>query len=186
MRGAPRVLLVSPLGEIRRRDPELRSFVNINHQEDLNKLKTRPTHGTFEKNIESTLSRLLPPELKKLREASVLCRGHKLLETPEVYSLYAANLEKRRFFFWAGITREKEAESLLALSEIQKGPESGALDFRGKDAFLAAANNYRQEAEFHMKSRCRFLAERAWADKAWCESRVMGKMGHSDRYPPKY
>jgi hypothetical protein len=59
-------------------------------------------------------------------------------------------------------------------------------DFKGKDSFLAAAGNYGAEAEMHMENGCRFLAERAWVDKAWCESWVMGKTGHGERYPPKH
>ena len=50
---------------------------------------------------------------------------------------------------------------------------------------LAAANDYRLEAEMHLRGGFRFLAERAWADKAWCESWVMGITGHTERYPPK-
>jgi hypothetical protein len=80
-----------------------------------------------------------------------------------------------------------QAETLLSWSKLQSDPKAADdLDFKGKDAFLAAADNYRQEAKMYFASQCRFLAERAWADKAWCESWVMGKPGHSERYPPKY
>jgi molybdenum cofactor guanylyltransferase len=187
IRGTSKVLFVSPVGEMRTLDPELKSFVNINRHEDLAKLQTRPTHGSISENFKATLSALLVPELLRLRDASALCHEHKFAEATAVFSSCAEKLEKEKSFFWAGISRENEGETLLAWSQQQKEPQAASdLDFRGKDAFLAAANNYRSEAEVHLEGRCRFLAERAWADKAWCEGWVMGKTGHSDRYPPKY
>ena len=186
IRGASKVCFVSPMGEMRALDPELKSFVNINRHEDLSKLQTRPAHGSITENFKATLGALLVPELQRLQEASALCHERKFAEAATVFSSCAANLEKEKSFFWAGISRENEGETLLAWSQLQKEPETAAeLDFQGKDAFLAAANNYKSEAEVHLESRCRFLAERAWADKAWCESWVMGKTGHSDRYPRK-
>jgi molybdenum cofactor guanylyltransferase len=187
MRGAHKVLFVSPLSEIRMLDPELESFVNINHQEDLSKLQTRPAHGAVKENLEASLGPLLEDELERLQDAAAFCHEHKLFEATTAFSESAANLERAKSFFWAGIGRENEGESLLAWAQTQTDPkEATTLDFRSKDAFFAAANNYRQEAGLHLEARCRFLAERAWADKAWCEGWVMGKAGHSERYPPKY
>ncbi len=186
-RGAQKVLFVSPVGEMKALDPHLESFVNINRHEDLAKLQTRPAHGSITENFTATLGVLMVPELRRLQDASALCHEHEFAGATEVFSSCAANLEKEKSFFWAGISRENEGETLQAQSQLQKEPKAaGELDFRGKDAFLAAANNYRQEAQVHLATRCRFLAERAWGDKAWCESRVMGKIGYSDRYPPKY
>jgi molybdopterin-guanine dinucleotide biosynthesis protein A len=187
IRGASKVLFISPMGKMRALDPELKSFVNINRHEDLSKLQTRPAHGSITENFEAPLGALLVPELRRLQEAAALCHEHKFEEASTVFSSCAADLEKEKSFFWAGISRENEGETLLALSQIQKEPQKAAeLDFMGKDAFLAAVNNYRLEAKAHLGGRCRFLAERAWSDKAWCESWVMGKTGHIDRYPPKY
>jgi molybdopterin-guanine dinucleotide biosynthesis protein A len=187
IRGASKVLFISPVGEMRALDPELKSFVNINRHEDLSKLQTRPAHGSITENFKATLGALLLPELQRLREGSALCHDRKFAEATAVFSSCAANLEKKKSFFWAGIARENEGETLLASSQLKHEPETEAeLDFQGKDAFLAAASNYRSEAEMHLEGRCRFLAERAWADKAWCESWGMGKTGHSDRYPPKF
>lgn len=187
IRGASKVLFISPLGEMRTLDPELKSFVNINRHEDLTKLQTRTAQGSITENFKATVDALLAPELQRLREASALYHERKFAEATALFSSCAAKLEREKSFFWAGISRENEGETLFAFSQQQKEPQTAAaLDFRGKDAFLAAANNYRQEAEMHLTSRCRFLAERSWADKAWCESWVMGKIGHSDRYSPKF
>lgn len=187
IRGASKVLFASPLGEMKTYDAELKSFVNINRPDDLLKLKTQPTHGSITENFKATLGALLIPQLQRLREASATCRKRDFAEASTVFSACAAELKRQNSPFWGGISRENEGEALLAWSQLQEEAESAAeLDFKSKDAFLAAAEDYRLEAEMHLENHCRFLAERAWADKAWCESWVMGKAGHSDRYPPKY
>jgi molybdopterin-guanine dinucleotide biosynthesis protein A len=186
IRGASKVRFISPMGEMRALDPELRSFVNINRQEDMAKLQARRAHGGITDDFEVTLGPLLLPELQRLREAAALFNENSFEEAATVFSSVATELEKQNSPFWGGISREKEGETLLAWSQRAKEPENAVeLDFKGKDAFLAAATNYRLEAKMHVKSRCRFLAERAWADKAWCESWVMGKTAHINRYPSK-
>lgn len=70
---------------------------------------------------------------------------------------------------------------------MQTDPQlADELDSKGKEALLKAANNYELEVEMHEKGRCRFLAERAKADKSWCESWAMEKLRQSNRYPAKY
>ncbi|MCW4017115.1 MAG: molybdenum cofactor guanylyltransferase [Candidatus Bathyarchaeota archaeon] len=188
VRGAEKVQFVSPVEKMRALDPELTSFVNINRQDDLSKLRTRLAKGSITNNFKATLGALMAPQLQELREASALSYEHKFTEAAALFSSCAAELEaQNQSPFWAGISRENEAETLLAWAKRQEKPdEATELDFKGKDAFLAAAENYRWEAKMHFANSCRFLAERAWADKAWCESWVMGKAGHTDRYPPKY
>jgi molybdopterin-guanine dinucleotide biosynthesis protein A len=186
IRGAQDVLFVSPVGEMRRFDPEFESFVNINRPEDLLNLQTKPAHGGITENFKAKLGALLAPELRRMREAAELSHEHKTEEATFLFSSCAATMEKKKSFFLAGLSREKEGEALLAWSQLQGDAAVGAeLDFKGKDAFLAAATDFGLEAEMHVKARCRFLAERAWADKAWCESWAMGKTGHGERYPPK-
>jgi molybdopterin-guanine dinucleotide biosynthesis protein A len=188
VRGAEKVLFVSPLGEMREFDPELKSFVNINRQDDLSRLQTRPAKGKITKDFKATLGALLVPLLERLQEASALSYERKFEEAKKVFSACAAELEdQQQSPFWAGLSRENEAETLLAWAQHQeKTGNASELDYKGKDAFLAAAEDYRLEANMHFEGGCRFLAERAWADKAWCESWAMGKAGHIERYPPKY
>ena len=186
VRGAAKVTFVSPMGEMKAVDPELKSFVNINRHDDLSKLKTRPAHGNITRNLEATLGALLLPELQRLKQAAELTRERNFADAAEALGFCAAELEKQKSPFWAGISREREGAALLVWSHLEKEPHAAAeLDFRGKEAFLAAANDYRLEAEMHLRGGFRFLAERAWADKAWCESWVMGITGHTERYPPK-
>ena len=98
----------------------------------------------------------------------------------------AGNFEVDDSYFWGGVARENQGESLLKLAQQESKPEASTkLDFEGKEAYLKAANNYRIEAEIHESNRCLLLAERALADKAWCESWAMGKHSHVHRYSPK-
>ncbi len=186
MRGASKVLFVSPLGEMRALDPELKSLVNINHHEDLSRLQARLAYGSITENIKANFGTFKISELKRLQEVSGLHNEIKFNEATKVFSSCAAKLEKEKSFFWAGISRENEGKTLSTQSQLQKESENAAeLNFRVKNAFLAAINNYRLEAEMHLKGCCRFLAERAWDDKLWCESWVMGDMSNRNRYPSK-
>ena len=54
-RGAGKLLLVSPVNEIKSLDPELKSFININSKEDLKRLQTRRAHGSVTQNLVPTL-----------------------------------------------------------------------------------------------------------------------------------
>jgi molybdopterin-guanine dinucleotide biosynthesis protein A len=187
IRGASKVLFISPLAEMRALDPKLKSFVNVNCPEDLSKLKIRPAHGIITENFEATLGALVMPELQHLREASALRNENEFAEASTIFSSCAAKLEKQKSSFWGGISREKEGETLLAWSQLQEEPEIAAkLDFKGKNAFLAAATNYMLEAKVHFEGNCRFLADRARADKAWCESWVMDKTEPGDMHPSNY
>jgi hypothetical protein len=88
--------------------------------------------------------------------------------------------------FWAALAKENLGEALLTLSDKQSEAKSGAiLDCGSKEAYLKAANNYRLEAEFYENNHCLLLAERALADKAWCESWAIGKQSHTQRYSRK-
>jgi molybdopterin-guanine dinucleotide biosynthesis protein A len=186
IRGALNVLLVSPFGQIRALDPELKSFVHINSQEDLARLQPRQAQGPVSENMQLNLGVLPLSELQRLRNAATLrCEGN-FTEASTVFSSCANQLEKEKSFFWASLSRENEGASLLQLSQRQKEPKSAAeKNDEGKAALLAAVNNYGLEAEEFEANNCRFLAERAKADRAWCESWAQGKLRKRERFPPR-
>jgi molybdopterin-guanine dinucleotide biosynthesis protein A len=185
-RGASKTLLVSPVKEIKTLDPELKSFININSKEDLNRLQTRRVHGPVQDNLRLNLGVLSISDLWLLREGAKMLHEGKFLESEKTFEFCAGNFEVCNSFFWAGVAKENQGEALMKHSQAQNDPEVAAeLDFEGKEAFLEAANNYRTEAKIYESVRCLLLAERALADKAWCESWAMGKSGHVHRYPPK-
>ena len=98
----------------------------------------------------------------------------------------ACNFEFSNAFFWAALSGENQGEALLKLSQHELEPKAAVeLDFEGKEAFLKAANNYRVEAEIYEENRAGCWLSERWADKAWCESWVMGKHSHAHRYPSK-
>ncbi|MGD0995215.1 MAG: molybdenum cofactor guanylyltransferase [Candidatus Bathyarchaeia archaeon] len=185
-RGASKILFASPVNHIKTLDPELKSFININFKEDLNQLQTRRSHGPVTEDLKVNLGVLSISDLQLLREGAEMFQGGKLSEAQSRFASCTSNFEVSNNFFWAAVSGENQGEALLKLSQQQLDPKAATeLDFEGKEAFLRAANNYRIEAEIHEENRCILLAERALADKSWCESWVMGKHSHVHRYPPK-
>jgi len=185
-RGASKILFASPVNHIKTLDPKLKSFININFKEDLNQLKTRRTHGPVTENLQVNLGVLSLSDLQLLREGAEMFQGGKLSEAQSTFASCTSNFEVSNNFFWAAVSGENQGETLMKLSQQQPDHKAATeLDFESKEVFLRAANNYRIEAEIHEENRCRLLAERALADKSWCESWVMGKQGHVHRYPSK-
>src|SRR5665647_1117968 len=70
-RGSLRVLFISPLGEIKSLDPELKSFVNINFPQDLTNLQPRPTPGPVIEDLRLNLGNLTSEQLELLLKAAL-------------------------------------------------------------------------------------------------------------------
>jgi molybdopterin-guanine dinucleotide biosynthesis protein A len=185
-RGAGKILLASTVNGIKTLDPELKSFININSKEDLSRLQTRRAHGPVTENLRLNLGVLSISDLQLLREGARMVQEGKLCQAESIFASCASNFEVCSSFFWAAVSWENQGEALLKFSMQQVDPKAAAeADFEGKEAFVKAANNYRLEAEMHEENRCMLLAQRALADKAWCESWAMGKHSHVHRYPSK-
>ena len=185
-RGASKTLLVSPVKEIKNVDPELKSFININSRQDLKSLQTRRSHGPVTENVQLNLGVLSISDLWLLREGAKMLQNSKILEAQKTFAFCASNLEGCDSFFWAALAEENQGEALLTLlHNLSESEPVAELDFESKEAYLRAANNYRIEAKMYENNRCLLLAERALANKALCESWVMGKPGHAHRYPSK-
>ncbi len=185
-RGASKTLLVSPVNHIKNLDPQLRSFININSKEDLKRLQIHLSHGPVMENVTLNLGVSSICDLRLLREGTKMFHDGKVLDAQKIFAFCSSNFEVCDSFFWAALAKENLGEVLLTLAHKQLESKSGAvLDFEGKETYLRAANNYRQEAEVYENNRCLLLAERALADKAWCESWAMGKQSHTHRYSRK-
>jgi molybdenum cofactor guanylyltransferase len=182
-RGASKTLLVSPVKQIKNLDPQLRSFININSREDLNRLQTRRSHGAVTENVKLSLGVLSISDLWLLREGAKMFHDGKVLDAQRIFAFCASNFEVCGSFFWAALTKENLGEALLTLSHKQSESESwSVLDLQGKESYLRAAKNYEAEADIYESNLCLLLAERALADKAWCESWAMGKQSQAHRY----
>ena len=169
IRGSLKTLFVSPLGEIKILDPELRSFVNINCREDLNRLNSRQGQGSAAGNLRLNIGVLPIENSQRLVRASSKRDGSDFYEASIIFSGCAVSFETQDSFFWAAVSREYEAKSLLSLFERCSKHE---LIKDIKCALLKAAQNYGLEAKIYEENHFNLLAERAKADKAWCESKI--------------
>lgn len=169
IRGIQKATFLSPLGEIKNLDPELRSFVNINCREDLTQLKPRQGMGSSTKNVNLDLGILLDEEIRALLKASSKRDMGSFLEASEMFLKSADEMENRNLFFWAAVAWENEAKCLL--NSFGQESEPKLID-QIEAGFIKAVQNYKLEAEIYLKNHCYLLAERAKADKSWCEVQV--------------
>jgi molybdenum cofactor guanylyltransferase len=185
-RGANKTLLVSPVSEIKKLDPELKSFININSKEDLLRLHTRRSHGPVTQNLQLNLAAYSIADLGYLKNGARMLNDGKFSEAHSTFASCTSKFETKKAHFWTGVAAENQGEVLLKLSQhLTDAKKAIELDYEGKEAYVKAADSYRLEAEFYASQRCLLLAERASADKVWCESWAMGKHSHVHRYPPK-
>jgi molybdopterin-guanine dinucleotide biosynthesis protein A len=169
IRGAMKALLVSPLGEIKKIDPELKSFININCQEDLSRLIPRQGQGALDENVQLNLGGLATGEIQRLSEASLKLDNFDFWGATKEFLECAVRFENEDASFWAAVSREYEAKSLLNLYEKCNKQE---LIREIIDALDKSAYNYGLEAKIYEEKHCYLLGERAKADKSWCELQI--------------
>ncbi len=162
IRGSSKLHLVSPLKQIHGLDTEFRSFVNINSQEDLARLKTRSIEGSVIDDVCFHRGNLPIEQLQRLRDGQKLLIERKFLEALPVFADCACHFEANKLVFWAAISEEKLGETQLRLSKKTVA----------KQTYAKAAENYGTEAEAYTANDCKLLAERALADKAFCEAKI--------------
>lgn len=178
LRGLPKVKFISTISEIRDLDPEFKSFININFQEDLTELQTRvSTDGPIKNSIQVELGSPKDSDLEILKEtAKSCCLDKKSADALKDFSALSEVFEKERFYFWTGICREKEGTIIQECLKTQKNTQEMAeLREKGWKAFLKAADSYALEAEFFAQRQIHLLARRAREDEAWCRK-------HATRY----
>jgi len=181
IRGALNVFLISIVGEIQTFDPKLKSFININSQEDLSRLQPRQAHGPTAKNMRLNLGNLPIAKLQRLQTAAEFFNVAKFLEAARTFSACASQLEKEELRFWAAISRENEGKSLLNFSKQHSKQKFAAEQaLKGKEALQKAASNYESEAKIYDNANGIFLAERAISNKEWCESMMKDQKSQRD------
>ena len=178
IRGALNVFLISTVSEIGALDPDFKSFVNINSQDDLANLLPRQAQGPINNSIRINLDDLPIPKLQSLQSASFLFNQEKFLEAAEAFSSCATQLEKEACYFWAAISHENEGKSLLGYSKLNRKQEITTEQAgKWKEALLKASIIYELEAKIFDKYKVIFLAERARSNKRWCESIINDQTG---------
>jgi Molybdopterin-guanine dinucleotide biosynthesis protein A len=163
LRAAGAVHLVSPLKEICRLDPQLRSFVNINSQEDLAALKTRSIEGPVRDDVCFDRGKLPVTQLLQLREAQKLLAEGRCFEVQNTLATLASYFEANSHYFWAAVSEEKLAEA-----QLERAKKNIA-----KQTYMRTAENYAKEATLFELKGCRALAGRAQSDRAF----YLEKMG---------
>jgi hypothetical protein len=161
-RGAAKLHLISPLKEISQLDPQLQSFININTPQDLDKPQTRSVEGSVKEDVCFDRGHLPIEQLKRLREAQKMLSEEKTLEAISVFGDCACKFESSGFYFWAAVSEEK-----LAQTQISRGKNAIA-----KQTYKRASENYAKEALLYQDKGCTTLAERATADKEFCEGQA--------------
>lgn len=174
IRGASKVLFVSTVGDLRKLDPEFKSFVNINLREDLARLPARVVKkGPFRENLRLNIGSPRESELKQLRTAAKHRDNGNFQEAYNRFSSSSTRLEREGLNFWAGVSRENEGTVLFNLLRKQENTELKKDDYiRGKTAFAKAARNFELEAETYDKNHISLLAKHAKTDQSWCQQRA--------------
>jgi molybdopterin-guanine dinucleotide biosynthesis protein A len=174
IRGASKVLFVSTVGDLRKLDPEFKSFVNINLREDLARLPTRVVKkGPVKENLFLNIGSLRESELKQLRAATRHHDKGKFLEASNMFSFSSTRMKREGLNFWAGVSSENEGVTLFNLSGRQENVElKEDYHIKGRAAFVKAAQNYGLEAETYDKNHISFLAKHAKTDQSWCKQRT--------------
>jgi len=163
-RGVSSLRLVSPLQEISRLDPELKSFININSPQDLAEPKTRLIGGPVTQDVHFNRVTLDWEQLRRLKNAQTMLAGNQGEETLNVFADCACRFKACGHYFWAAIAKEKLAEA-----QLKRGKNAIA-----KLTYLAAAEDYQKEALLYQAKNCTTLADRAMADKKFCKDRGVG------------
>jgi molybdopterin-guanine dinucleotide biosynthesis protein A len=160
-RGTSKLLLVSPLKEIKTLDPELRSFININFEEDLKRPQTRTIEGKVLENLRFDRGKLPITDLQILRDTQKKRGKNQFSDAENALLKCARSFEDQKLNFWAGVSSEKLGDTRLKLSMPN-----------AKEAYQRAASNYQAEAETYEAKGCRVLAQCGLADAVWCQSRA--------------
>ena len=171
-RAAAKTLLISPLKTINKLDPTLKSFININTQEDLTKLQTRKLQGAIQQDITLIRGSFLISDLQLMYDAIKIYQKGNFLVAKEKIDLCQRRSESCGNFFWAALASESKRKVLLKQhQQLQKNENTSnqqavfAFDFEYKNVFSNAVNNYHKEAELYKTNHCTRLLERAITDK---------------------
>jgi len=163
-RGASKLLLVSPLHEIKLLDPQLKTFVNINTQGDLTQLPSRSTAGEIKENHSINRGCLPVSEVSLLREAAKFLEKGNFLNATKIFEECQSSFCTHGIHFWAALSAEKKAEAIKRLEK--------RVSIEAKKAYKEAADSYGFEAVEYSSVGCRRLAECALADKDWCQTQA--------------
>jgi len=166
-RAATNALLASPMETIKNLDPTLKSFININTQEDLKKPKTRNLQGTIQQNITLNHGNFLASYLQLVRDADKMQQKNNFHTAQEQFDLCKKHFKACGNFFWTAMASKCKGEVLLKQLQQKETSPQTTMEWAIKyeEALFDATNNYYNEIKIYKKNHCRRLLERATADK---------------------
>ena len=165
MRGASKLLLVSPLQKIKTFDPDFRSFININSGEDLSKLPPRSTEGGLKENRVINRGSLSISAVRRLGDGAKFFSESNLHDAKKVFEECQMSFVANNHHFWVALSAEKKAEVLRGMDM--------RFSSQAKEAFAEAAASYESEAQEYVLKGCKRLAECAVADKEFCQAQTI-------------
>ncbi|MCW3982862.1 MAG: molybdenum cofactor guanylyltransferase [Candidatus Bathyarchaeota archaeon] len=169
-RGARSLLLVSPLEEIIKLDPDLKSFININTKDDLNNLPKRSTQGAIKGRQELEWAFSLS-SLQVLRGGLDAVNKGSYSQAVQAFSRCTTELKKTSF--WAGVSNQQLGETKLAEAGLNSSTKDLVLaKMHAKECFILAGKNFDAEAKLYEEKKCKALADRALSDKKTCETKA--------------
>ncbi len=163
IRGAPRAMFVSVVEELRRSDPNLLTFVNINYPRDLQNppVKVVP-EGPVQKSITLTLSKTTTRDIEEMSMMSNVITKEYLPESVEMEEIYEC-LTRKASHFWIGVIKEAIGNSVLNLFGDVK---------MFKEAMEEAAHYFTEEAAMFDEKGISFLSAHAFMDACRCLSKA--------------
>jgi molybdopterin-guanine dinucleotide biosynthesis protein A len=172
-RAAAKTLLLSPVKNLISFDSQLKSFININCPEDLEKLQPRNIEGPILEDIQFNREKILISDLQTIREAVKMCQENDFAVAQEKFESCKMHFEASNNFFWTAITCEDKGEALLKQFQLEKKVNqktSSEHNSKAKESFFDAVNNYDNETKIYEEKGCIRLLERIVADKNRCKS----------------
>jgi molybdopterin-guanine dinucleotide biosynthesis protein A len=163
-RGANKLLLVSPMQQIRTLDPQLESFRNINTQADLNNLPARSTEGMVKENQYIDRGHQFSSDISRLQEGAKLLLKSNLTEAQRLFEECQNSFKAQNRHFWAALSAEKRAEALKGMKK--------QFSSHANEVCKQAGDSYEAEAKEYLAVGCMRLAECAIADKEYCQKQV--------------
>lgn len=156
-RSAPEVKFVSVEKDLKPLDPELESFVNINHPRDLEELPRREKREDI-----FTETRVFKSDTNMETIEDLLDKSNNLDQDTSEYILENLNKENSTFWKASALKRKAEVESEESKSKSQKINRE----------FIKAGELFEREAKVHLKRNILFLAGHSLfdAEKCWREA----------------
>ncbi|MBS7641278.1 MAG: molybdenum cofactor guanylyltransferase [Candidatus Bathyarchaeia archaeon] len=181
IRASSKIKLVSTISEIRKLDPDFKSFININFRSDLIELPTRvPKEGPVIESIDLNLAQPLPHELDIIESVAEKYVKGDYVDAINSLSRILRSFEGRDTHFWMGVLWETMGKILYVLTFTKEtSKETEEYYVSGRMAFEKAAHEYAMETEIYRRFQAKFLLESANEDKMWCLAKrdEMGALG---------